>query len=470
SIVQTADGALAEMKDIVHRLKELSIRSANGTNTNEDRQAMQAEVSQLAEELTRITKQTEYNGQKLLNGDLGVKGRSYVLGTSKDYSESGIYGVSAVAVNAKDRTSTGAATYAFSSDPDGIKINGELYKWSDIKNTELPEESLASDPILPGKYMIETNDGVKFTLSVLGGSTTDQIGQSVNGLSAGINDSGVAGFDPNSLKPVRDGESVTVNPDGSTTVIGYGTMVYQDGDETVLSAGPDPGSTKDNVQDDIGTGLSIDDYNNHALEGKGKTLLIEDDENGVPQVKSFSGFPFSTAEGGKFETDPLSKTLTYSDSNGNELVLNYTDDLAKGKTIYLDVISKGEMKIQVGNTEGQEIVIRIPDCSLESMGIGDLDVTTAEEAKKSIGRCDAALAYLSRVSSRIGAIQNRFEANISNLNVSEENLTGSFSTIRDTDMAAEMVEYTKYQILTQAGVSILSQANELPQQALQLLQ
>ncbi len=87
-----------------------------------------------------------------------------------------------------------------------------------------------------------------------------------------------------------------------------------------------------------------------------------------------------------------------------------------------------------------------------------------------MGKCDAALQYLSRVSSRIGATQNRFEANISNLNVTEENLIDSYSTIKDTDMAAEMVEYTKYQILTQAGVSILSQANELPQQALQLLQ
>ncbi len=128
------------------------------------------------------------------------------------------------------------------------------------------------------------------------------------------------------------------------------------------------------------------------------------------------------------------------------------------------------MTIQVGNTEGQEIKITIPDVSLENMGIKDPDISSQESAKKAMSLCDDALRYLSRVSSRIGAIQNRFETNISNLNVSEENLTDSFATIRDTDMAAEMIEYTKNQILTQAGVSILSQANELPQQALQLLQ
>ena len=309
SVVQTADGALAEMRDIVHRLKELAIHSANGTNTDEDRQAMQAEMDQLTEEMERIRNQTEYNNQKLLNGDLGVKGGSYV----------------------------------------------------------------------------------------------------------------------NEIDPVTG--------------------------NTVLSTR---------------TGLFIGSYNNHAMEGTGRTLLIEDDENGVPQVKSFVGFP--EGKNGKFTTDPLSQTFTYTDDDGNELVLNYTDNLVKDKEINLDVISKGDMTIQVGNTEGQEIKITIPDVSLENMGIKDLDISSQESAKKAMSLCDDALRYLSRVSSRIGAIQNRFEANISNLNVSEENLTDSFATIRDTDMAAEMIEYTKNQIITQAGVSILSQANELPQQALQLLQ
>ena len=309
SVVQTADGALAEMRDIVHRLKELAIHSANGTNTDEDRQAMQAEMDQLTEEMERIRNQTEYNNQKLLNGDLGVKGGSYV----------------------------------------------------------------------------------------------------------------------NEIDPVTG--------------------------NTVLSTR---------------TGLFIGSYNNHAMEGTGRTLLIEDDENGVPQVKSFVGFP--EGKNGKFTTDPLSQTFTYTDDDGNELVLNYTDNLVKDKEINLDVISKGDMTIQVGNTEGQEIKITIPDVSLENMGIKDLDISSQESAKKAMSLCDDAFSYLSRVSSRIGVIQNRFEANISNLNVSEENLTASFATIRDTDMAAEMIEYTKNQLLTQAGVSILSQANELPQQALQLLQ
>lgn len=311
SVTQTADGALAEMRDIVHRLKELSIHSANGTNTDADRQAMQAEMDQLTEEMERIRNQTEYNNQKLLNGDLGVKGGSYV----------------------------------------------------------------------------------------------------------------------NEIDPVT----------GSTVP-----------------------STR--------TGIFIDSYNNHAMEGIGRSFKVIEDTNGELKVSSPTGFPYDTEPDGKFEVDPLSQTITYSDKDGNELVLNYTDNLVKDKEINLDVISKGDMTIQVGNTEGQEIKITIPDVSLENMGIKDLDISSQESAKKAMSLCDDALRYLSRVSSRIGAIQNRFETNISNLNVSEENLTDSFATIRDTDMAAEMIEYTKNQILTQAGVSILSQANELPQQALQLLQ
>ena len=150
--------------------------------------------------------------------------------------------------------------------------------------------------------------------------------------------------------------------------------------------------------------------------------------------------------------------------------MDYTDSLKKGEQINLDIVSQGSMIIQVGSSEGQEIEIKIPSLSLNSMGIGKLDISTEKSAKESMAKLDTALSYVSKVNSQLGALQNRFEANLSNLGVSEENLTESYSTIRDTDMAAEMVEYTKLQILTQAGVSMLTQSNELPQMAMQLLQ
>nr|MCR4923493.1 flagellin FliC3 [Lachnospiraceae bacterium] len=128
------------------------------------------------------------------------------------------------------------------------------------------------------------------------------------------------------------------------------------------------------------------------------------------------------------------------------------------------------MKIQVGSKEGHSITVAIPNLDLESLGLNNIDLRTEEGAKKAMAFADDALAYTSKIRSRLGAFQNRFEATVSNLNVTEENLTSSFSNIRDVNMAEEMVEYTKLQILTQAGTSMLAQANEQPQQALQLLQ
>nr|MCR5735121.1 flagellin [Lachnospiraceae bacterium] len=139
-------------------------------------------------------------------------------------------------------------------------------------------------------------------------------------------------------------------------------------------------------------------------------------------------------------------------------------------TAKLDLSGVGGMKIQVGSAEGQEIHVVIPKISLDSTGLAGIDVMTEEGAKHALDQTKSALSFISSVRSKLGAYQNRFENTISNLDVATENLTRSYSTIKDTDMAEEMVDYTTLQVLVQAGTSMLSQANEQPQQALQLLQ
>ncbi len=130
----------------------------------------------------------------------------------------------------------------------------------------------------------------------------------------------------------------------------------------------------------------------------------------------------------------------------------------------------GGMKIQVGSSEGQEIQLVIPKISLKNMGIEKLDCSTIEGAKEGMDMISKALGFVSSVRSTLGAYQNRLEATVSSLDISIENLNNSYSTIKDVDMGDEMVEYTKLQVLVQAGTSMLTQANEQPQQALQLLQ
>ncbi len=118
------------------------------------------------------------------------------------------------------------------------------------------------------------------------------------------------------------------------------------------------------------------------------------------------------------------------------------------------------MRLQVGANEGQVMEIDIPAVTLQNMGIDKIDVSTKEGALDSIDRVDGAIQYLSRVRGRLGAYQNRLESTINSLDVTSENMTASYSRIMDVDMAEEMTNYTTYQILTQAGTSMLAQANE----------
>jgi len=155
--------------------------------------------------------------------------------------------------------------------------------------------------------------------------------------------------------------------------------------------------------------------------------------------------------------------------NGCDILFSYkgADD---GSTAEIDVTGIGGMKIQVGTSSGKEIRVVIPKMDTENMGIDKLDVRTADKATKAIDQVGYAIDYVSRARSKLGAYQNRLESTVDSLDENIENLTESYSTIKDVDMAEEMVNYTTLQVLVQAGTSMLTQANEQPQQALQLLQ
>ena len=130
----------------------------------------------------------------------------------------------------------------------------------------------------------------------------------------------------------------------------------------------------------------------------------------------------------------------------------------------------GAMRLQIGANEGQVLGVVIPEISLRDMGIEDLDVSTKDSATEAIDRIDGALQYVSSVRGQLGAYQNRLESTINSLDITSENMTAAYSRIMDVDMAEEMTNYTTYQVLTQAGTSMLAQANERPSQVLQLLQ
>lgn len=159
--------------------------------------------------------------------------------------------------------------------------------------------------------------------------------------------------------------------------------------------------------------------------------------------------------------------VTIKAANDFEVKLKIT---GSATNVNLDMTGIGAMRMQIGTEEGQVLEMRIPTMSLELMGIEDISIGTTEDANEAMSKIEEAINYVSSARSRLGAYQNRLESTNASLDITHENMTGAYSRIMDVDMASEMTEFTNQQVLSQAGTSMLAQANERPQQVLQLLQ
>ena len=160
--------------------------------------------------------------------------------------------------------------------------------------------------------------------------------------------------------------------------------------------------------------------------------------------------------------------ITVTDKGG--FSLSFTAEAGYNGAIEFDVTELGSMTLHIGANVDQETNVRIPEVSCESLYIDQVDVTTVNGAGRAITSFDDAISKVSEVRSRLGAYQNRLESSVASLDTFEENMTGALSRLTDADMADEMTEYAHQNVLNQAAISVLTQANDLPQQVLQILQ
>ena len=204
--------------------------------------------------------------------------------------------------------------------------------------------------------------------------------------------------------------------------------------------------------------IPLDQDGNVDLKDGSVTLLQDGSENAFPKDAkiTYDGDKVTVTAANEFEiTFKVDKNVTTTSQDGS---------------ISLDITGIGAMRVQIGANEGQVLALRIPEVSLDTLGLSDIDISTQEGAQRAIELSKQANAYISSVRSRIGAYENRLEHTQSSLGVTEENVTSAFSRIMDTDMAEEMTEYANQQVLNQAGISVLTQANQRPAEVLQLLQ
>ncbi len=457
SLINIADGALGDVEEMLQRMNELAIQAANGTLSDSDRGAIQDEVDQLKEEITRIAKETEFNSQVLMDGTFDLKGYTNNLTTKvvsySDTVPTDVYKLESLTVNFDEKRRIASAEKTSAQLGDEYKI--EASSDNTVTITGNNEFSISLELPLPDK--LEAIDPAAMAAPVVTGPTT-----------------------------------TTDTPTVETTTEAVSTGTLTTTRETTPTT-----TTRTETYTLTGTGYSgtyIRTYTTYTevIETTEEITVTEDNplDPSNPITRVVSQNVTRTVN----EKEIVEETYQLTNSNeGSEGVYNMhtvttksttdkgglsekTEETVEGSGTYtltdlkVDITNLGAMRLQVGANEKQVINVRIPKVSLETLGIHDMDMMTKENATEAITKISGAIEYISAERSRLGAYQNRLESNIANLDVSTENMTSAYSRIMDVDMAEEMTQYSTYQVLSQTSTSMLAQANERPSQVLQILQ
>ena len=398
SLIQTAEGALNESHSILQRMRELSVQAANGTETDDDREAVQNEVSQLQEELTRISETTEFNTMKLLDGSQS--------GSTSSTGSGPKFGV-------VDATLDGALV---TSNVKGIKVATAA-----ATTTKAGQETA-----------IWAADGKTLTLNL---SKNKVYTVTAGGVKAVSDEGTVTGF------VGADTISFTANKYGAE----FNDTVFKF--KFDKAAGKEEVETNTAIEIDGANAVTAGEYTIHLAAGKEYTA--EDLED----VLKTAGFDFDVKLSGNTPDEPNTLFATSGASTVTDITMGAgtagaglgSTDAMWGQAGYDGVSSGAGITLQIGANEGQTMSFSIDDMSARALGVdgNKVDLSTQAGAQKATDTIDAAIKKVSAQRGRMGAIQNRLEHTISNLDTAAENTQTAESRIRDTDMAEEMVNYSK---------------------------
>ncbi len=411
SVIQTAEGALIEVEEMVQRMRQLAVQAANGTMTDEDRSTLQDEVDQLMVEIDRISTTTEFNTKTLLDGT--VDRRSYS-------SESK---VSLVSLS----DSVEVRSYSLSIDNPPAQS---------VVRTKLGGNTAPADG-----YVYINDQAIQI-------SAGDNLDTIINKLTNGAGSNIYIGLSNDTADATAPGGYETVSTSEALADLNntYLTIVNLDyGTDSELKV-----STSDPL---LGSILGISPA---GLTSQGADAIVTLDTS---VDSGFSKTATANVNG---------DYITVNDRDGFSMVFKVEDGFTGDVTV--TVLSAGPMTLQIGANEGQTMEVRIPRVDTTTLQIGNADISTQSGASTAITMFDKAVIEISSIRAKLGAYENRLDHSIKNLDTSAENLTEALSRVIDTDMASEMTNYTQMQVLVQAATSMLSQANEQPQQVLNLLQ
>ena len=474
SMIQTAEGALQESHSILQRMRELTIQAANGTETDEDRGNIQDEITQLQSELDRISETTEFNTMKLLDGSLGGAGDVTSAGPKFGKYDEKIKGwVTSDVVGVQIKTTTKATEGGESAvwDNTGKILTLNLHDATTyteaqldalIKNAKQEDSTVNNSPanveLNLNNGVFTASDAITTTATVAGKKATT--GEVAIGNTLGT-DVGVSKIKITANKYGED-NNITINIH-FTAKPGKEECSVQTAATYKTTGALSTGAT---LKLELATGTEYTEKDIEKLLAEaGFSAKVEFDPGDatIPDEPNTLFVAVDTKAG-----TPTTPYVTLKLANGAGLG---DTDAFFGQKEY-DVQSGGEgVTLQVGANEGQTIDFGIADMSSVALGVDGtkVNVSTQTEAQNSIEAIDEGIAAVSKQRSLLGAIQNRLEHTIASLDNTAENLQAAESGIRDTDMASEMVTFSKNNILQQAAQSMLAQANQSNQGVLSLL-
>jgi len=469
SMIQTAEGALSETHSILQRMRELAVQSANGTNTAEDREALQSEVSQLKQEIDRIGNTTEFNTQKLLDGtQAGASGVSAGANTTTGAAVAKL----TAATNTGTSLNTGS-TAAQLAAKETVIVDGQSIEvdWSTLSSDD---KATLGATTTDAEQLNKKKDIIVNKIN----EAIDNSGTSISHISAYTSgnsitfESGTAGVDSEvtvftGAAGVLAGTTATIAAAGNTATSGTtnynGSAVaaastftaeingvkMQVSVTNAVATGDDMSTIASNTAVDLNSAIST--YNSTAGLTKGDEGFIND-------------VTVSVSKDGRFIVGSESGPITFTDDSGSTVVKDL--GLSQAQT---ETAGNGGVTFQIGANKAQTMNFGIKDMRSAALGISGIDLSTAAGAQTALKSLDSAISSVSSQRAKLGAVQNRLEHTINNLTTSSENLTAAESRIRDVDMSLEMVAFSKNKIISQAGTSMLSQANQNPQNVLSLL-
>lgn len=509
SLIQTAEGAMNEEHAILQRMRELANKSANGTYTSQDRACIQAEVVQLQDELDSISEKTEFNTMKLLDGsfnastiseDAKSKILSWLNGSLLNEAVNAASNATGwsfkpgttLSVEFKDLGASAVANMSGYYGGTDLTLNiNSSFLTDDFDPTDNNNSGSLTGGILADRVIThEITHGLMFqnlsSSSSVPGWFTEGLAEAVHGASdvryasyelghstnySSIN-SAIQNFDASASR------TSVINEDYSTGYLLTSYLYTQaeaagSGNFQALLGSLDTTSFEDAVTTYTGFS-SYNDFVNGFKSGAATAMASGN--------TAFSDF--LKADCGIDLTDGLSDAIGRADTTGENAIANSgaTSDVTGNSTstitlggVAINVIwpdtSKVEgINLQVGANAEQTLSISIGNLSKSALlGEAGVDVSTQAGAQDALATIDSAIDKVSSERAKLGAYQNRLEHTVANLDNSHENLQAAESRIRDTDMAKEMMEYTKVNVLQQATQTMLFQANQYPNQVLSLL-